>query len=141
MGRLRLRKSPVRFLLGGVDQVGKLDGVLNEEDRNIIADEIPVAFLCIELHCKTAHVARKVSRALVARNRRETDEGWCLFPGALQEIRLCVCGEGLVSFEEAMRAVTARMHDALGNALMVEMEDLFAEMEIINDERPARPDP
>jgi hypothetical protein len=45
VGRLRLRKRPVGFLLGGMDQVRKLDGVLDEEDRDVVADEIPVAFL------------------------------------------------------------------------------------------------
>ena len=29
----------VRVLLGGVDQVGKLDGVLDEEHRNVVADQ------------------------------------------------------------------------------------------------------
>ena len=43
--RLRLRKVPVRLLLGGVNQIGKLDGVLNKEDRNVVSDDVPVALL------------------------------------------------------------------------------------------------
>ena len=39
-----------------------------------------------------------------------------------------------------MRAVAARMHHALGDALMVEMEDLFAEMEILEHGRATRAD-
>ena len=39
---------------------GKLDRVLNEENRNVVADDVPVAFLRIELHGKAAHVARQI---------------------------------------------------------------------------------
>ena len=39
-----------------------------------------------------------------------------------------------------MRAIAARMHDALGNALVVEVEDLLAEMEILDQRRPALAD-
>ncbi len=39
-----------------------------------------------------------------------------------------------------MRAVAARMHDALGNALVVEVEDLLAEMKVLDQRRTARAD-
>ena len=39
-----------------------------------------------------------------------------------------------------MRAIAAGMHDPLGNALMVEVEDLLAEMEIFEQRRAARAD-
>jgi hypothetical protein len=37
-----------------------------------------------------------------------------------------------------MRAIAARMDDALGNALVIEVEDLLAEMGILEQCRPAR---
>ena len=43
-----------------------------------------------------------------------------------------------MQFEEAVRAIAAGMHHALGNALMVEVEDLFAEVEIFQQGRAAR---
>ena len=49
-------------------------------------------------------------------------------------------GERLVVLEEAVRAVAAGMNDALGDSLVVEMEDLLAEMEVFEQRRPARPD-
>ena len=39
-----------------------------------------------------------------------------------------------------MRAVAARMHHALGNPLVVEMENLLAEMKILDQGRPTRTD-
>ena len=38
-------KLSVGLLLGGVDQVGELDGVLDEEHRDVVADKIEIAFL------------------------------------------------------------------------------------------------
>ena len=62
--RLRLRKGAVGLRLHRVDDVGKLDRVLDEEDRDVVADEVPVAFLGVELDGKAAHVAGEVERAL-----------------------------------------------------------------------------
>ena len=39
-----------------------------------------------------------------------------------------------------MGAIAARMHDPLGNALVVEMEDLLAEMEVFDEGRAAGAD-
>ena len=39
-----------------------------------------------------------------------------------------------------MRAIAARMHDPLWNALMVEVEDLLAEMEVLEQRGSARAD-
>ncbi len=48
MRGLGLRKVAVGLRLHGVNKIGKLDRVLDEEDGNVVADEIPIAFLrCI----------------------------------------------------------------------------------------------
>lgn len=52
-----LREGAVRFHLYRVDQVGELDRVLDEEDRDVVADQVPVAFAGVELHREAANVA------------------------------------------------------------------------------------
>ena len=86
MRRLRLRKPAVGLLLDRVDEVGELDRVLDEEDRDVVADEIPVALLRVELHREAAHVAGEVERALVAGHRREAHEHRGALAGALEQI-------------------------------------------------------
>src|SRR5437762_12836311 len=66
MRGLRLRKAAIRLLFGGVDDVGKLDRVLNKENGDIVTHEVPVALLGIELHCKPAHIACQVGRPFTA---------------------------------------------------------------------------
>jgi len=69
----RLRIAAVGLHLDAMNEVGKFHRVLNEEDRNVVAHEIPVAAIRIELDRKAAHVARGVDRARAAGNGRESD--------------------------------------------------------------------
>ena len=76
-----LRIAAIGLHLHRVDQVGKLDRVLDEEDRNVVADQIPIALLGIELHGEAAHVARRVDRAGAARDGRKAREHRVFSPG------------------------------------------------------------
>ena len=73
-------------LLHGVDEVGELDRVLDEEHRDVVADEIPVALLRVELHGEAADVAGEVERALVAGHRREAHEHRGALAGPLEQV-------------------------------------------------------
>ena len=72
--RRRLRHRVVRLGLHGVDEVGELHRVLDEEHRDVVADEVPVALVGVELHREAAHVARGVGRAALAGDGREAHE-------------------------------------------------------------------
>jgi hypothetical protein len=58
--RLGLRKFTIRLRFRGMNQIRELQRILNEEDRNVVADNIPVPLLCIKLDCETADVTRQV---------------------------------------------------------------------------------
>ncbi len=60
MGRLCLREVPIRLLLRGMNQVRKLNSVLDEKDRNIVPDDVPISLFRVQLDGKAAHVARQV---------------------------------------------------------------------------------
>ena len=74
MRRGRLREAPVRLHLHRVDQVGKLDGVLDEEHRHVVAHQIPIALRGIELHGKAPHIARRIDRTRATGNGGEACE-------------------------------------------------------------------
>ena len=69
MRALPLRHFVLGFRLHRVNKVGKLDGVLNEEDRRIVADQIEVSFLSVEFCGKTADVTDGVGRSPESLNR------------------------------------------------------------------------
>ena len=52
-----------RVPLLGVDEAGKEDGVADEEDRGVVADQVPVAVFGVEFDGKAAGVTSSVGRA------------------------------------------------------------------------------
>nr|WP_222115930.1 hypothetical protein [Chromobacterium vaccinii] len=70
----RLRKAAIRLHLDRMDQVGKFDRVLNEENRNIVADQIPIALPCVELDGEAAYIPRRVRRTRAAGHGGNTGE-------------------------------------------------------------------
>jgi hypothetical protein len=138
--RLSLRKGAVRFFLHCVDQVGKLDRVLDEENRDIVADDVPVALLRVELDGKAADVPGEVDRALASGDGRKSNECRRPLAGSLEQVGPGVLRQWLVVFEEAVRRIATGVHHPLGNPLVVEVEDLLPEMKILNQRRPTRTD-
>ena len=66
MRRRRLRHVIIRLGLEGMNEIGKFDGILNEEHRDIIAYEIPDAFGGIKLGGKSPRIPCGVGRAQIA---------------------------------------------------------------------------
>ena len=57
MGRRGLRHRKVRLRLRCVHEVGKLHRILDEEDGDVVADQIPIAFIGVELDREAADIA------------------------------------------------------------------------------------
>ena len=74
------------------DEVGELDRVLDEEDRGVVADEVVVPVLGVELHGKSARVAPGVRAALFACDSGESDKRLGGL-ARLKELRLRVAGD------------------------------------------------
>ena len=138
VGAGRLGIAPVRLHLHRMDQVREFDRVLNEEDRDVVADQIPVAFGRIEFDREAAHVARRIHRTGPARDGREAGEQFGLLAHFGQNLGGGEVRQAFGQFEEAVGGRTARMDDPLGDALMVEMLDLLAEDEVLQQGRAAR---
>ena len=57
-----------------VDEVGELDAVADEEDRRVVADQIPVRVFGVELDREAPRITNAVGRAARAGHRREAGE-------------------------------------------------------------------
>ena len=86
MSRLRLREVGIWFGLGGVNKIGKLDGILDEEYRHVIAYDVPVAVIGIEFYREAAHIASQVGGAFVAGYGGESNERWSFLAQPLEEV-------------------------------------------------------
>ena len=132
-----LRVTPVGFHFHRMDEVGKLDRILNEKHRDVVADQVPIALAGVEFNREAAHVARGINRAGTARHGGKAGEH--RRAGALgEQRRLGEIGNILSRLEIAMRRRAAGMDDALGNALVIEVEDFLAHDKVLQQHRPAR---
>ena len=121
-----------------MNQVGKLDRILDEEHGDVVADQIPVAFVAVELDGEAAHIARRVLRALGTGDGREPAKHRRALALLRKHRRSRQLGDCARAFKISVRTRAPGMHDALGNALVIEMEDLLAEDEIFEERRTAR---
>ncbi|MNS85587.1 hypothetical protein D3C72_1194550 [compost metagenome] len=137
VGRRRLRHAVMRLGFYRVHQVRKLHRVLDEEDRHVVADQVPVAFVGIELDGKAAHVARGVLGPPLARHRGKAHEHRRALAGFGKQGRRGQVGQGLVALEVTVGGRAARVHDALGNALVIEVRNFFTQDEVFQQRRPA----
>jgi hypothetical protein len=112
-------------------QIGEFDRILNEEYRDVVADDVPVALLGIELDSEAAHVSGQIRRALVAGDGGEANEGFGLLARPLEQVGLGDVGKRLIRLEKPMGAEAPRVDHTLGDAFMVEMEDLLAEVMVL----------
>jgi hypothetical protein len=94
MRGLGLRELPVRLRLCGMDKVGKLDRILDEEDRNVVANEVEIAFLGVEFNGEPANIAREIARAFDAGNRRKPCKDWRSCAFLLKECRSRLSADG-----------------------------------------------
>ncbi|TCN48201.1 hypothetical protein EV641_118125 [Rhodococcus sp. SMB37] len=113
-----------------MDDVGELDGILNEKHRDVVSHKIENTFVGVELGCESASVAHRVGGATRTEHRREAHEDRGLHalgeePGTGEARR------GAVPAEHSVRCSTARMNDALGDSLVIEVRDLLTEMMVL----------
>lgn len=50
----------MRLWLDRMNEIWKLDGVLNEEDRNVVADYIPITLLGVEFDGKPSNITNGI---------------------------------------------------------------------------------
>ena len=125
MGALRLGNLAVGMRLAGMDDVRELDPVLDEEHRDVVADQVPRTFRSVELHREAAGVADRVRRSPGPEHCGETYE----------DLGLLTLVEDAGPADPAAHAVGAEhpvccgapgVDDTLGNPLVVKVGDLLA---------------
>ncbi len=120
-----------------MDEVLELRGVTHEEHRGVVADQIPVALLGVELERKATHVALGVGRAELAGDGGEARDHVGL--GAfLQRLRLGVFRDVAGDGERAMGAPAFGMHRPLGDALAVLVRKLLDQLIVLQQHGAAR---
>ena len=116
-----------------VNEVGELHGVAEEEDGGVVANDVVVALLRVELEGETAYVTPRVGRAELTGNGREAGEHRGLLP-LLEKLRLRVLRDilGHAEFAESARAL--RVGATLRNTLAIETCKLLHKVHVVKKE-------
>ena len=113
-----------------VDEVRELDGVPDEEDRRVVADEVVVALFGVELQSEATRVSPGVRRALLAGDGGEPCQHRGL-DALLEQTGAGDVRDVLGGLELAERAGSLGVGDALGNILTVEVRELLDQVEVV----------
>ena len=114
--------------------------VADEEDRRVVADQVVVALVGIELEGEAARIAHGVGRPLVARHGGEAGEHRRALADPGQEARPGEPRHVLGDLEEAVGAAALGVDDALGHALAVEVLQLLDDVVVVQNGRAGGPD-
>lgn len=137
-GRRGAAQVGLGIALLGVDEVGELERVADEEHRGVVADQVPVAFVGVELDGEAAHIALGVGGAAFAGHGRKTQEQRSLLADLGEDAGAGVLGDVVGDGEGAVGARALGVHHAFGDAFTVEMGELFYQPEVLQQRRAAR---
>jgi hypothetical protein len=130
----------LRIALLRMDEIAKLERILDEEDRRVLAEHVPVAFFGVELDGKAARTTLAVSGTLFAACRGETNKQGRGLADLFKELGRCPFGlVGIGAGEVSGSPRTFGMHDAFGDALTVEMRHLFKDRGVLENYGAAGP--
>jgi len=117
--------------LDSVVEVGELEGIAQEEDGRVVAHQVPVSLLGIELDGKAADIALGIRRASLAGHGGETGEEIGLLSHFGEDLCLGVAGDVMGDCKGTVGPGSLGVHAPLGDDLPVEVSEFFQEPDIL----------
>lgn len=109
----------------GVDHVGELHAVADEEDGEVVANEIEVAFSGVELDGKTTRISESLGAATLVDDGGETNNDGSLDTGSSEKISTSEVGDVVSDFEETFGTGTSGMNNPLRDPFPVEVGEFL----------------
>ena len=123
--------SGARVALDGVVQGGKLQRIAQEEDRGVVAHEVPVAGIGVELDGEAADVALGIRRAAFSGHGREAHEARGLLADLGEDRRPGVFRDVVHHGEGSEGSRSFGVHAPLGDDFAVEVGEFFEEPRVL----------
>ena len=120
-----------RITLDGMIEVRKLERVTQEENRCIVADQVPVAFLGIKLHGKTADITFGIGGATFTGHGGKANKKVGLFTHCRKDFGFGIAGNIMGNSKCTVGTRTFGMHTPLRNNLTVKVAEFFQEPDIL----------
>lgn len=104
--------------------VRKLHGILDEKNGNVIADDVPITFLGVELDGKASNISDRVCTTTASKHGGEANEDWGGTGRVCENLCMGNIFGRFVDGEGAKRPGTTGMYHSFGDSLVVEAMDL-----------------
>src|SRR5690606_17009830 len=137
--RSSLGHSVMGLRFYGMHQIRKLHRILNKKHRYVIANQIPVALVCIEFHGKTPNVPRGVLGAALTGYSGKTHKYRRAFARLSKNGGTGNFRKRLVALKIAMCSRTSGMNNTFRNTLMVKVRDFFTQNKVLEQHRSTQP--
>ncbi len=135
---LRLLAVGERVRLLGVDEVGELQRIPDEEDRHVIAYKVVIAVGCVELDREPTRVTDCLGCTPAAGDRREPHKSLTASADPVEHRGLGVGGHVAGDLEVPVGARTSGVHDSLRDPLPVEPGKFLEEVLVLQQHRAVR---
>jgi hypothetical protein len=132
---IRILEVGTRVPLLGVNEVGELLRIADEEDWGVVASHVPVALLGVELEGEPTRVTVGVSRSLLASDSGEAKEDRGALANGAQELGLGEVAYVLGHLKKAMGSGTLRVNNSLWDTLTVKVGELVNQVEVLQESR------
>jgi hypothetical protein len=107
-----------------MNDIGKLHGVLDEEDGNVVANDIPVTLFSVELDCETSDITDGVGGTTAAQDSRESQEDGSLAGCVGEYASGCDIGSRLEEGELSKSTRATSVNNTLRDAFVIKSVDL-----------------
>ena len=121
-----------------MNEVREFVGIADKEDRRVVADKIPVAFLGIEFEGKSAHIPFGIGGAALTGDSGETEEALGLLAGGGEDRGFGVFGDVVGHGKGAIGGGAFGMDDALRDPLTVEVGVFLEKLPVLHQQRTPR---
>jgi hypothetical protein len=108
--------------------------ISEEEDRGVVGDNIPVAFVGTELDGETTRISGTIVRARLATNSGESHTDGALL-ASLEDVGHAEVVKGIGGLVETVGTTTLGVNNTLGNTLSVEVREEIYQVEVLEKER------
>lgn len=113
--------------------IGEFDGIADEEDGEVIAYDVIIAFFGVEFGGKASWVAEGFGRAGTVDNGRKADEYGGFLAFLVEEFGFGEVGKIVCGDKFAIGASAAGVYDAFGDAFAVEGGEFFEEVDVLEE--------
>jgi hypothetical protein len=128
---VRVLQMRDRVTLLRMNEAGEQRRVPDEENRRVVAHQIPHTIIGVKLHGETAWITRRIGRSRLTTHRRKPNGDRSALADLFEHLGRTVFGDVVRHLEVAECTGTFGVDHTFGNALTVKMRHFILKMEVL----------